>query len=164
MTLLLFRVGNQRLREFFKSQWPIVYQNKKGTPPPAAWTDIPNDAVEMKNIESRLLRFQYPDQEISFNSGDTKKWDFTLLTAVFNKSTLGFVTPSSPESNAIKELKKIRNELICHAADATIPDVVYNTEWPKACHALRNVFNATQEEIDQVVEGRYDLRYLSRFW
>jgi len=152
LTLLVFRDGNEKLREFFKSQWPVVYQNTTGTPPPSPWTDIPNDATEIKKVETEPLKFQFKDQETQFNSGDTKSWDFTLLTKILKDSTLKFITPTSPECAAIKELKEIRNKLIGHATDAKIPTAVFKTEWPKACNAL-NVFGLTQEEIDQVVEG-----------
>ncbi|XP_031557053.1 uncharacterized protein LOC116293728 [Actinia tenebrosa] len=145
LTLLLFRVGNQKLREYFKTQWPLVYQGvRPGTVPPP-WNDTPQDAAEMKNRERRLT-FNGIDEETKFNSGNTNHWDFSLLTSVLQYSSLKFVLPSSPESKALDDLKKIRNELIGHATDAAIPNALFHTAWTDACNALA-LFNASKADF-----------------
>ncbi|XP_031573960.1 uncharacterized protein LOC116307791 isoform X3 [Actinia tenebrosa] len=146
LTLLLFRVGNQRLREYFKTQWPIVYQRvRPGTVPPP-WQDTPHDAAEMKKIQPSKLKFKFKDEETKFNSGNTNDWDFSLLTSVLRYSSLQFVLPSSPESKALDDLKKICNELIGHAADAAITNADFNTAWTDACNALA-LFNASADDF-----------------
>ncbi|XP_031554048.1 uncharacterized protein LOC116291070 [Actinia tenebrosa] len=146
LTLLLFRVGNQKLREYFKTQWPIVYQRvRPGTVPPP-WQDTPHDAAEMKKIQPSKLKFKFKDEETKFNSGNTNDWDFSLLTSVLRYSSLQFVLPSSPESKALDDLKKIRNELIGHATDATIPNALFHTAWTDACNALA-LFNASATDF-----------------
>jgi hypothetical protein len=149
LTLLLFRLGNTKLREYLKSQWPSVYLKANGTMP-APWTDIRSDAAALKKIGK--LRFQFKNQENKFDSGNTDEWDFSLLSLVLLNGSLGFVAASSIESKALKELKEIRNNLIGHAPDAKIPNTVFKTQWATACKALEK-FNATQEEFTAVKKG-----------
>ena len=60
--------------------------------------------------------------------------------------------PSSPEEKALDDLKDIRNTLIGHAADAAIPNAVFNAAWTKACNALTQ-FNATAADFKSVQDG-----------
>ena len=92
LVLLLFRVGNQRLREYFKTQWPIVYRRvKPGTVPPP-WQDTPHDAKEMKKIQPTQTELQVSKmKKPSLMTGNTNVWDLSLLTTVLKYSSLEFV-------------------------------------------------------------------------
>lgn len=117
---------------------------------PAPWTDTAADAASLKTISKP--KFKFKDQETNFDSGNTNEWDFTLLRLVLATYPLGFVVKPSAEDDALEDMRVIRNTLIGHAPDARVSNVVFNTEWPKACRALGR-FNATQDEFDAVEEG-----------
>jgi hypothetical protein len=134
---------------YLKNQWPIVYKNTTGTDP-VPWTDIPNDAAEMQKVEKKFKLKVH--EKARFDTGNTNEWDFSLLTNILSLSSLGFVAPSSPESNALNDIKPIRNTLIGHAPDAKIPNAVFKNAWATACKALEE-FNATPEEFTAVEEG-----------
>ena len=91
-------------------------------------------------------------KETKFDEGNTNVWDLSLLTTVLKYSSLKFVLPSSPEEKALDDLKVIRNTLIGHAADAAIPNAVFNAAWNDACNAL-TLFNATAADFQSVQDG-----------
>jgi hypothetical protein len=148
LTLLLFRVGNQKLRDYFKSQWPIVYQRVTGTVP-SPWQDTPHDATEMEKHEGKL-EFK-GHEKAKFDSGNTNDWDLSLLISVLLHSSFGFV-PLRQKRAALYTLNNIRNTLICHATDAGIPNAVFVTQWTNAYNALRR-FNATPDDFKSVEDG-----------
>jgi hypothetical protein len=132
---------NEKLREYFKKQWPIVHKTLTGIDP-APWNDIRSDAAALKKIGK--LRFPFKDQEKIFDSGNTNKWDFSLLNNVLRNSTLKFVCPKSPESSALKSLSEYRNKL-AHSPNGWMPSASYGETCATVRQAL-GVFGVDQHD------------------
>ena len=115
-----------------------------------AWSDLPCDGIQLLTIDRRLRLDAHELPKVQ--AGNTKEWDFTILTKVLMHSSLGFVGLHSPEYVELVKLRNIRNSLIGHAWEARLPDAVYNPAWQDASNALK-VFGADHGDIADIILG-----------
>ena len=150
LTCLLFNVGNKTLRQFFKSNWSGKLYSAAGFTG-TAWSDLPADGHQLLAVD-RGLRLDKNERK-KVQSGDTLRWDFTILTKILMHSSLGFVVPASDEYTMLDTLRQTRNTLIGHASEASIPEGVFTSTWADTTSILKH-FGASQVEIISVKLGR----------
>lgn len=143
--MLLLDIANDKLRDFFKKKWPIVHQRLKGTLQRREWSDTADDAKLLREVCK--LKFFRHDSETLFSSGNTKKWDFSILKTILQNSALGFIDTQSAESAALKTLSYYRNTYYAHSPDSrAISKTEFGDMWMQIRPALE-VFGATQKDF-----------------
>ncbi|XP_028517758.1 uncharacterized protein LOC110248327 [Exaiptasia diaphana] len=138
ITLLLYRVGLVKLRQFFINEW-----NSLGDFAP--WTDCPQNGADL------LRKFKPLSYEIpKVRSGDSRTWDISILIRVLLSSWPPLVSESDLV-NSLKCLREIRNQ-ICHTGSGRIESSEFTIMYDDVCSALM-AFGASSKDFREVVEA-----------
>ncbi|PFX18986.1 Sterile alpha motif domain-containing protein 9-like [Stylophora pistillata] len=92
------------------------------------WSNQPSDAVTFDKGKMKLSK----DEQVSFNKGNIKEWDFSLMTTVllYSKSCVLEIVKREGYEAALKELKKCRNKLLGHPSTDAMSDAEFSYFWP----------------------------------
>lgn len=136
---LFFGVGLQRLRNLFMEIHP-------------KWTNQPSDAAALD--KGRMILDG--NEELDFNKGDINQWDFSLTTTVllYSKKCSTEIwkkrgRKKRSRGSALRELKKIRCEMLAHPRTYKMSNKDFNTSWAESrCHFV--ALGAHPSEIDEI--------------
>lgn len=94
---LIYGVGLRTLRKLFMDINPN-------------WSNQPSDAATFDKGKMKLSK----DEQVSFNKGNIKEWDFSLMTTalLYSQSCVVEIVQRPGHEAALKELKKCRNKLL----------------------------------------------------
>lgn len=112
---LIYGVGLRTLRRLFMDINPN-------------WSNQPSDAAAFDKGKMKLST----DEQVSFNKGNIKEWDFSLMTTtlLYSKSCVLEIVKRPGYETALKELKKCRNKLLGHPSTDTMSDTDFGYYWP----------------------------------
>ena len=110
------------------------------------WSNQPSDATGFDRGTMKLSK----QEEISFNHGNIKEWDFSLMTTVllFSKSGALEISKRPGCKIALQELKKCRNKLLGHPSTEEMSDTDFNYFWP----LLQSNFITLGADADEIAE------------
>lgn len=112
---LIYGVGLRTLRKLFMDINPN-------------WSNQPSDAATFDKGKMKLSK----DEQVSFNKGNIKEWDFSLMTTalLYSQSCVVEIVQRPGHETALKELKKCRNKLLGHPSTDAMSDADFSYYWP----------------------------------
>lgn len=112
---LIYGVGLRTLRKLFMDINPN-------------WSNQPSDAATFDKGKMKLSK----DEQVSFNKGNIKEWDFSLMTTalLYSQSCVVEIVQRPGHEAALKELKKCRNKLLGHPSTDAMSDADFSYFWP----------------------------------
>lgn len=110
------------------------------------WSNQPSDAAGFNKWNMKLTK----DEEVIFNNGNIKEWDFSLMTTVllFSKSCALEISKRPRYKTALQKLKKHRNKLLGHPSTEMMSDADFNHYWL----LLENNFIVLGADPDDIAE------------
>ena len=149
LLVLLFDIGNCTLREYFKQEWPAkILHATAGKVIVKEWLDNKMDGQLLLKYETNLKISG--DDRAKVSAGNTKNWDFSLLTKVLIHSSFNFADCKG--NGYLKTLRSIRNNDIAHADKPSLSNTTFNASWKNGETALL-YFGAKPAEITEVLKG-----------
>lgn len=93
-----------------------------------SWSNQPSDAAAFKKGKMSLSKHE----QVSFNEGNIKEWDFSLMTTVllFSESCALEIVKRPGYETALTVLKECRNKLIGHPSTDRMSDTDFGYYWP----------------------------------
>lgn len=112
---LIYGVGLRTLRKLFMDINPN-------------WSNQPSDAATFDKGKMKLSK----DEQVSFNKGNIKEWDFSLMSTalLYSQSCVVEIVQRPGHETALKELKKCRNKLLGHPSTDAMSDADFSYYWP----------------------------------
>ncbi|PFX20623.1 Sterile alpha motif domain-containing protein 9-like [Stylophora pistillata] len=140
---LVYGVGLRALRNLFMDINPL-------------WTNEPSDAAGVDRGKMKLTK----EEEASFNKGDIKEWDFSLMTKVLlNSRRCALEISKRPDyTRALQELRIARNRFLGHPSTELMSDDDFNTLWP---HLSSNfvVLGANESDVADIIHQSDEVLY-----
>lgn len=159
LVLLLFELGNSKLRLYFKNtEWPTVLLTN-GLPSNNWGNHVSDGKLCLQLIKKGHIHIR-SDQKQLIESGDIEQWDATLLIMILKHfDTLGFVSRSSTEDSALEHIRNTRNKRIAHNPNSKLAKAEFTKIWQDSCSALK-VFGATDDEIADVEKSELNIFFI----
>ncbi|KAG0207098.1 Stress-induced-phosphoprotein 1 [Mortierella sp. GBA30] len=139
--LLLVR-ASERLRKAFEQSWQHKYN--------VAWSNSPECGQHFtNNVGLNVYRHVGKIQKEYLEGGDIRKWDLTILNAIFTYTDLN---KDKVFQVNLKRLMPIRNS-IAHHSDKRISTQEYQQYWNELKGILL-FLGVTDEELDDIIHSR----------
>lgn len=136
------------MREEFEEKYQLRYRK--------VWKSSEGNSLFSIIISNSRIRI-YTDQEVLLKKGDSSQWDITLLSLILllddKRNRKNFWSLSASKCDAIKSLRKIRNESIGHAPSTK------NMSKEDCDHKIEEI----QKALEDLLDGTKKERVLDEF-